>query len=103
MLNQKKFQVFNRNWSAAIFSSVLIIGGFIFLMIGWRNLGLASIQIEWETASEFDTIGFNILRSEFEEGPFEQVNQQLIPPASDPLTGGAYNFTDRQAETGKIY
>jgi hypothetical protein len=54
----------------------------------------AEVMVEWTTASEIDTIGFNLLRSETPVGPFEQVNLELIPASTDPFRGSSYNFKD---------
>ena len=53
----------------------------------------AEVIVEWTTASELDTVGFNLLRAETQKGPFEQINSNLIPAGSDSLSGSNYNFT----------
>ncbi len=73
--------------------------GFLTLL----NFNAATIIIEWETASEVDTLGFNIQRGETETGPVERLNPALIQPSSDPLTGGAYTYKDETAQPGKTY
>ncbi len=67
------------------------------------NFNRASILIEWATESEIDTVGFNILRSVNEEGPYDTINSALIPPASDPVTGGDYTFKDDDVQVGETY
>jgi len=62
-----------------------------------------TVTVEWSTASELDTVGFNLLRGETPEGPFERVNQALIPSTGDTLTGGSYRYEDTTATTGKTY
>ena len=102
-MNNQNNKAIIQKWSTTLLGVALAIGGFIFIIISIKSWGYAAIQIEWQTASELDTVGFNILRAETEDGPFEQVNQQLIPPAADPLTGEDYVFTDTQAKTGRTY
>ena len=61
------------------------------------------LTIRWETESELDIIGFNLLRSESEDGPFIQINDELIPPASDPNVGAEHIYVDRDVESGVTY
>ncbi|GMQ77647.1 MAG: hypothetical protein BMS9Abin02_0135 [Anaerolineae bacterium] len=61
------------------------------------------IEIKWETESEFDTAGFNIYRSDDKFGPFEQINNTLIPSSSDAATGGSYSFIDENVRRDKTY
>lgn len=63
----------------------------------------ANVAVEWTTASELNTVGFNLLRGDTPGGPFEQVNEALIPSASDTLTGNSYSYEDHSVEAGKIY
>ncbi len=51
-----------------------------------------------------NTAGFNLYRGESADGPFDvKVNDQLIPPAADPLTGGKYEYVDKTARPGVTY
>ena len=50
--------------------------------------------IRWNTASEIDTAGFNILRSEEEDGTYERVNAALIPAEGGPSWGASYVYED---------
>jgi len=63
----------------------------------------AVVTVEWTTASELDTAGFNVYRAENPEGPFVRVNDHLIPASPDPLIGGSYTFTDTDVVAGHIY
>lgn len=64
----------------------------------------APVRVEWRTETEMNTAGFNLYRSESPEGPFDlKVNEQLIPSASDGLTGADYSFVDRRAQAGVTY
>jgi len=63
----------------------------------------ATVVVEWSTASELDTAGFNLYRSDSPDGPFARVNQDLIPASSDPLIGGSYRFTDTEVVAGHTY
>ncbi len=61
------------------------------------------IVIEWTTASELDTVGFNVLRAESEQGKTEKINPSMIPPADDPIAGGSYQFEDKSVKPGVTY
>lgn len=87
----------------------------IFLLLGLLWLGLAvailvtqlvtppKIEIRWVTETEFETAGFNIYRSEAADGEFVQINETLIPSASDPASGSSYQYVDEDVEAGKTY
>jgi hypothetical protein len=63
-----------------------------------------AIQVEWETATELDNLGFNLYRSESADGPWAQLNEGLIAcqaPGS-PL-GAVYTFEDRDVRRGATY
>jgi hypothetical protein len=62
------------------------------------------VRVEWATATELDTTGFNVYRGASPDGPFDvKVNAELIPPAADPLVGGRYAVTDETARAGVRY
>ena len=72
----------------------------LLLLAGCSNQGAT---VTWETASEVNTAGFNLYRSDNPDGPWEKINDQLIPPSDDPVSGGKYKFVDKSAEPGKTY
>jgi hypothetical protein len=61
------------------------------------------VVVEWSTASELDTVGFNLYRSETSSGPGILLNGELIPAAEDSQTGGEYSFTDDDVIPGRKY
>lgn len=64
----------------------------------------APVRVEWRTETEMNTAGFNLYRGESPDGPFDvRVNEQLIPPSADPLTGKAYTYVDTTAQAGVTY
>lgn len=78
----------------------------LLLMVGLLLLSGCARQgatITWETASEVDTAGFNLYRSESPDGPWVKINDAIIPPSEDPVRGGRYEFKDAGAEPGKTY
>jgi len=46
------------------------------------------IRLNWQTASEVENLGFNVLRSQSRNGVYEIVNASMISPRSD----GHYNY-----------
>jgi len=81
----------------------IIIIGLIGLVILWKSQEFNPIQVEWSTASEIDTAGFNLYRSENLTGPFVKINANLIPASGDPLVGGKYQYLDESVEPGRSY
>jgi len=61
------------------------------------------IIIRWSTETEVNTAGFNVYRSLSEEGPWQQINERLIPGSPDPVLGGSYVFTDTNVVAGVTY
>ena len=62
------------------------------------------ILVEWETASEVDTLGFNVYRGDAPGGGHVRVNSTLIPgqtPGS--REGAAYSFRDDSVRAGTTY
>lgn len=79
----------------------LILLATVFLL--WQASQEATVLVEWSTASELDTVGFNLYRADTPQGPFAQVNSELIPASSEPLTGGDYSYRDSAVQPGKTY
>ena len=63
----------------------------------------ARIVVQWTTATEINTAGFNVYRSERAEGPFSKVNAQLIPASAAALIGGKYQYEDTTVIAGRTY
>ena len=75
-------------------------------LAGCGEFPLASptqITIEWTTATEINTAGFNLYRGESAQGPFTKVNVQIIPASTDPVAGGRYHFEDTTVLPGQTY
>ena len=65
--------------------------------------GDEQVVLEWETASEFENAGFNVWRSQVEDGPYTRLNQALIPARGGPTTGASYSYTDYAVINGITY
>ena len=61
------------------------------------------IIVRWSTESEVNTAGFNVYRSDSEDGLWTKINSQLIPGSPDPLRGGSYVFTDTNVIADQTY
>ncbi len=77
--------------------------GLLLVLVGSELAAPVTITVEWSTASELNTSGFNLYRGDNLNGPFERINRDLIPASIDPLVGGAYVFTDTQVAAGRTY
>ena len=85
----------------------------LFLAAAWLLVGLLaiaewlvdrpSIQIEWQTETEFESAGFNLLRGEAASGPYLQLNERLIPASNDAAAGADYSFIDGDVVAGQQY
>ena len=61
------------------------------------------IEIEWETATEVATAGFNLYRSQSEDGNYVQINEQMIPSRGTAVSGATYTYEDQNVEAGETY
>jgi hypothetical protein len=86
-----------------LLGTMLIFAAIVVGYLARQGFKRAMVLVEWTTASELDMAGFNLFRSENKEGPFVQVNDQLIPSSTDPLAGGSYQFSDERVEPGRVY
>jgi predicted transglutaminase-like cysteine proteinase len=65
--------------------------------------GNGAVKLEWETASEINNSGFNILRAKTEKGDYRQINEALIPSEGSTTQGASYEFVDNDVRNGKKY
>jgi hypothetical protein len=62
------------------------------------------VLVTWETALEIDTVGFNVWRSAAPDGPYERLNDALIPAESlGGVEGGFYEVVDTDVTPGVVY
>jgi len=61
------------------------------------------VTVKWQTESEEENFGFNILRSESENGPWILVNDKPIPGAGTTSLPQKYEYLDYSVERGKTY
>ena len=61
------------------------------------------VVINWSTASEIGTVGFNLHRLDEDTGKYVRVNEKLLPGLLVSPEGGTYRFVDRNARPGNTY
>lgn len=61
------------------------------------------VILHWQTATEIDNLGFNILRSETADGQYVKINKKLIKAKGSSTKGASYKFKDKNVESGKTY
>ncbi|MCP4716406.1 MAG: hypothetical protein GY868_14900, partial [Deltaproteobacteria bacterium] len=55
------------------------------------------VVIAWETASEIDTVAFNIYRAQRPDGNFAKLTDTVIAATGSAVAGSSYSFTDTTA------
>ena len=61
------------------------------------------VTLVWSTESETDNAGFNLYRSESEEGEYIQLNDVLIPAQGSSTQGSSYEYVDSGVQNRKTY
>jgi hypothetical protein len=88
----------------SLITPVLLVVIFLVLVIyAWKEYSDAKVVVEWSTASEFNTVGFNIYRSDTPTAPGVLMNTELIMASDDAQTGGDYSYTDNDIVPGRVY
>ncbi len=82
---------------------LLLLGGLIAAYLAWQDWRSAVVVVEWSTASELDTVGFNLYRAEQADGEYTKINPTVIPSAGDALTGSDYRYEDHNVRAGQTY
>ena len=62
-----------------------------------------AIILRWSTESEVGILGFHVIRSETETGPYQKITTALIPSCGNSSMGGQYKFVDRNVKSGNGY
>jgi len=64
----------------------------------------STIDLAWETATEIDNVGFNLLRAESPDGARTQINGEMIPAqALGSVSGASYTYVDSGVAAGVTY
>jgi len=64
--------------------------------------GQPEIYVEWETATEFNTAGFFVARSNFAQGPYACVSD-FIPHEGETVVGAQYAWLDETTVLSQTY
>lgn len=83
--------------------ALIVVVGVAILFYGLFLFTHPYVLIQWTTATEFDTAGFNLYRKEIPDGINQMVNPTLIPAAGASLQGSSYQYKDARIVPGKTY
>jgi len=62
-----------------------------------------NVILKWSTESEIDNAGFNLYRSQTEDGEYIKINNVLIAAQGSPGQGASYEFIDTAVQNRKTY
>ncbi len=65
--------------------------------------GNGEVTLKWETSDETDNLGFNIYRSESEDGEYVKINDSIILSKVGTGLGTTYQFVDGTVDNLKTY
>lgn len=65
--------------------------------------GEERVTLSWQTFTEIDVTGFNIYRAPGENGPYAQINGELIEAEGDVGSGASYGYQDTDVDSGSDY
>jgi hypothetical protein len=89
-------------WKNLLLVAILLLSG-ILIVTGTQIFTTSKIVIDWSTATELDTIGYNLYRSQSETDAGEKINAEIIPVGNDPVTTNYYSYTDANVQVGEKY
>ncbi|NLP11357.1 PKD domain-containing protein [bacterium] len=67
------------------------------------NSSGVGVQLEWQTASETENLGFGIYRADAQDGNYTQITASLIPGAGTTSSAHTYRYLDITAQAGETY
>lgn len=82
---------------------LFVAGGLGLAIYGFVLYRSPRILVEWQTATEIDTVGFNLYRSEQPGGPYQKLNETIIPSSGEPLKGHSYRYVDATVVPNRVY
>jgi hypothetical protein len=100
-----RWKIITASFLALLFlvSVVLISNAAVVLVYFYALSEDYQVRLQWKTASELDTAGFNVFRS-FEEGTsWAKINATIILATADDLLGGQYEYVDGPLVNGSLF
>jgi hypothetical protein len=62
-----------------------------------------AVAVQWQTATEFDNVGFHVYRAEAPGGPYQRLTDKLISARPRDGKGASYSFIDTDVTVGSLY
>jgi hypothetical protein len=62
-----------------------------------------AVKVEWETATEFDNVGFHLYRATSPGGPYSRITDKLISARPRQGQGAGYSYLDADVTVGRLY
>ncbi|MGD9238080.1 MAG: hypothetical protein PVF09_15460, partial [Desulfobacterales bacterium] len=62
-----------------------------------------AVKVEWETAAEYDNLGFHLYRAAAPGGPYTRLTEKLISARPRQGQGAVYSFVDSDVTVGSLY
>ena len=84
-------------WSASAYANVTLVS-----FMATTAPGIPNIDIEWETATEINTAGFFITRSDSAGGTYQRMSD-FIPHLGNDIVGSPYGWTDGNTVLNRTY
>lgn len=61
-----------------------------------------NVALTWRTATEVNNAGFNLYRARRKNGAYTKINDTLIPPQGNAVSGASYSYVDKPGK-GNFY
>lgn len=62
-----------------------------------------AVKVGWQTAREYDNVGFHIYRAQAAGGPYTRITAKLIGANPKQSKGGYYSYVDADVTVGRLY
>jgi hypothetical protein len=62
-----------------------------------------AVNVEWQTATEFDNVGFHLYRATSPGGPYQRLTDKLISARPRNGKGAGYSFLDTDVTVSQLY